>query len=451
MFGTFDRSKKGVYNWSGTNLLANHNQIMSPRSEEEIIEILKRPNIKIRMIGSGLSYEPLNRVDQQDHVLMTLENYRGFISETEDTVTFRAGTALQEVFGYLIKQNKMLPSSPGVIGIQTLAGAIATGTHGQGMKQATLGDTIEKLKVITAAGEILNLDRRSEHFGAFLMHYGSLGVVVEVTFRTIPMEILACKKITTNFDTLCSVYSQMNEKSDYAKAWWFPESDDVHIWDVNKASEEEQELYQQNNRELTQISQQTDNQLNEAIDQIILKMSYETCDDKFEGRQFETVQRFKSVTNVVGDIYQVFCKGIPVPQINCEIAVPFEQITEVLHALRDWYRKSEHKPHYPFILRCTGASEAYLSGSYNRRVCWVGFLVYLAKDGSFIKGSLEMMKELQIILAKFQGVPHLGKHFIKEIFDFEANLPKWNTFKQLRKQYDPSGKFENEYLKNLFA
>lgn len=34
---------------------------------------------------------------------MTLENYRGFISETDDTVTFRAGTALQEVFSYLIK------------------------------------------------------------------------------------------------------------------------------------------------------------------------------------------------------------------------------------------------------------------------------------------------------------------------------------------------------------
>lgn len=137
----------------------------------------------------------------------------------------------------------MLPSSPGVIGIQSLAGAIGTGTHGQGMKQATLGDTIQKLKVITASGEILNLDRNHEHFGAFLMHYGSLGVVIEVTFRTVPMEILTCKKITTNFDTLCSIFTEMNEKSSYAKAWWFPESDDVHIWDVNKASEEEEDLF----------------------------------------------------------------------------------------------------------------------------------------------------------------------------------------------------------------
>lgn len=43
----------------------------------------------------------------------------------------------------------------------------------------------------------------------------------------------------------------MNEKSEYAKAWWFPETDDVHIWDVNIANREEQALFFENNRELT--------------------------------------------------------------------------------------------------------------------------------------------------------------------------------------------------------
>jgi len=130
MFGTFDRSREGVYNWSGTNLLAQHNQVFSPTTEEEIIDIVSAPNAKVRMIGSGLSYEPLNRVEGDNAVLLSLENYQGLISETESTVTYKAGTALQTVFEYLIKQNMMLPASPGVIGIQTLAGAIATGTHG---------------------------------------------------------------------------------------------------------------------------------------------------------------------------------------------------------------------------------------------------------------------------------------------------------------------------------
>lgn len=215
----------------------------SPSSEEEIIKILKRPNVKVRMIGSGLSYEPIDRVDEKDNVLLSLDNYKGFVSETNDTVTFLAGTNLQTVFTYLIAQDKMLPASPGVIGIQTLAGAIGTGTHGQGMGQSTLGDTLERVRAITASGEVMEITRRDEHFGGFLMHYGSLGVVVEVTLRTVPMEVLTCKKITTNFDTLCQVYKEINEKSDYVKAWWFPESDDVHIWDVSKSSQEEKDLF----------------------------------------------------------------------------------------------------------------------------------------------------------------------------------------------------------------
>lgn len=116
------------------------------------------------------------------------------------------------------------------------------------------------------------------------MHYGSLGVVVEVTLRKIPMEIMTCKKISTSFENLCRLYVDMNKQSQYVKAWWFPESDDVHIWDVEKASEEECEKYNQNNRVLTQISSEMDDQLNEAIDNIMQKMSHETCDEKQEGR-----------------------------------------------------------------------------------------------------------------------------------------------------------------------
>jgi len=111
------------------------------------------------------------------------------------------------------------------------------------MKQSTLGDTLENLRVVLSSGEVKEIHRGDPHFGAFLMHYGSLGVVVEVTLRKIPMEILTCKKISTSFDNLCRLYIDMNKQSDYVKAWWFPESDDVHIWDVSKASEEECEKY----------------------------------------------------------------------------------------------------------------------------------------------------------------------------------------------------------------
>jgi len=71
------------------------------------------------------------------------------------------------------------------------------------------------------------------------MHYGSLGIVVEVTFNTVPMKIFACQKIDTDFDEFCNTFEEMNEQSEYVKAWWFPESDIVHIWEVNEADNDQ--------------------------------------------------------------------------------------------------------------------------------------------------------------------------------------------------------------------
>lgn len=84
--------------------------------------------------------------------------------------------------------------------------------------------------MITGTGEVQSFTKDNKEFGALIMHYGSLGVIVEVTLRTVPMETLTCTKITTDYTSLLEVFSRMNETSSYAKAWWFPETDDVHIW-----------------------------------------------------------------------------------------------------------------------------------------------------------------------------------------------------------------------------
>jgi hypothetical protein len=43
------------------------------------------------------------------------------------------------------------------------------------------------------------------------------------------------------------------------------------------------------------------------------------------GKPFRTVTRFKDFSDVIGDIYQVFCRGIATPQINIEIGVPMDR------------------------------------------------------------------------------------------------------------------------------
>ena len=191
--------------------------------------------------------------------------------------------------------------------------------------------------------------------------------------------------------------------------------------------------------------------LNATIDATLQKMARDTKDEARAGEHFETVRRFKDASDLVGNVYQILCKGIPAPQINCEVAVPLERMGEALAILQAWQEANPGVLHYPFILRCTGPSVAWLSAAHDKSVCWIGFLVYLAADGTFVGGSMEQMRELQQLLVPLGGIPHFGKHLAMDLYDFPALLPRWHDFLALKRELDPHGRFENRWLGDLFA
>jgi hypothetical protein len=190
--------------------------------------------------------------------------------------------------------------------------------------------------------------------------------------------------------------------------------------------------------------------LDPTVDATILKMGIDTKNETLDGQHIETIRRFKSSNDLIGNVYQLLCKGIPAPQINCEVSVPFDKSIEAFSILKQWQQEHPGVLHYPFIFRCCGASEAWLSPAYSQPVCWIGFLVYLAADGQFVRGSLDWMHEVQARLARLGGAPHIGKHFSPEIYKL-SERSRWRDFDRLRKQLDPNGLFENRFVKRLFA
>jgi FAD/FMN-containing dehydrogenase len=53
----------------------------------------------------------------------------------------------------------MITASPGVISIQTISGAISTGTHGQGIFQSTISDAILKITIVNPKGKVYEIHR----------------------------------------------------------------------------------------------------------------------------------------------------------------------------------------------------------------------------------------------------------------------------------------------------
>ncbi len=451
-------NREVLFNWSRTNPLGALDQVWRPTTRDELQQLLREyPERKLRLIGSGLSFEPIHSVyaEGSQALLVDLHHLRGQLDKTADTVTYLAGTPLDTVYADLIAMDRMLPASPGVIGIQTLGGALSTGTHGQGLHQSALCDAVAALTVMLASGDIIRVDRTDPRFGAFVMGMGMLGILLDVTLNTVPNRIMRCTKFTTDSPFLLEHNERLNREHAFVKSWWFAWTGESHIWLVDPASDDEVARYRAGGSEPLVLEGDMDERMNLAlnatIDATLQKMARDTKDEARAGEHFETVRRFKDASDLVGNVYQILCKGIPAPQINCEVAVPLERMGEALEILQAWQEANPGVLHYPFILRCTGPSVAWLSAAHDKSVCWIGFLVYLAADGTFVGGSMEQMRELQQLLVPLGGIPHFGKHLAMDLYDFPALLPRWHDFLALKRELDPHGRFENRWLGDLFA
>ncbi|MDX7838754.1 D-arabinono-1,4-lactone oxidase [Aeromonas caviae] len=451
-------NREVLFNWSRTNPLGALDQVWRPTTRDELQQLLREyPERKLRLIGSGLSFEPIHSVyaEGSQALLVDLHHLRGQLDKTADTVTYLAGTPLDTVYADLIAMDRMLPASPGVIGIQTLGGALSTGTHGQGLHQSALCDAVAALTVMLASGDIIRVDRTDPRFGAFVMGMGMLGILLDVTLNTVPNRIMRCTKFTTDYPFLLEHNERLNREHAFVKSWWFAWTGESHIWLVDPASDDEVARYRAGGNEPLVLEGDMDERMNLAlnatIDATLQKMARDTKDEARAGEHFETVRRFKDASDLVGNVYQILCKGIPAPQINCEVAVPLERMGEALSILQAWQEANPGVLHYPFILRCTGPSAAWLSAAHDKSVCWIGFLVYLAADGTFVGGSMEQMRELQQLLVPLGGIPHFGKHLAMDLYDFPALLPRWHDFLALKRELDPHGRFENRWLGDLFA
>ncbi len=115
---------------------------------------------------------------QTDDLLISLEQMKGITDIDEDRCqsTVRGGTRLSDLGEKLAVFDQALIN--GDIDRQSLAGAIATGTHGTGLELPCLSALVHGFDLLTAQGEILqcNSGKNSEIFYAGHVAMGSLGI-----------------------------------------------------------------------------------------------------------------------------------------------------------------------------------------------------------------------------------------------------------------------------------
>ena len=137
------------------------------------------------MTGCGHSPSDLTCTSK---VLVNLDHLDTVLhADDKHVVTMEAGIRLHDLNKWLKARGLAMPNI-GSIDQQSIAGAIATSTHGSSLFHGILSQNIKGLKIILADGTMRSCskDENLDLFRAALVSLGALGVVVEVTFQAVP-------------------------------------------------------------------------------------------------------------------------------------------------------------------------------------------------------------------------------------------------------------------------
>src|ERR671916_2455564 len=175
-------------NWSGEQV-CEPARIERPADAGEIVAALERPQAAgrtVRVAGSGHSFTDLVPTDG---TLLDTGDMDALldVDRAGRRVRVEAGIRLRALNERLAEHGLALENL-GDIDAQTLAGALATGTHGTGGRFPNLSAQVEALELVLADGRVLELaaDGDPEALRAARVSLGALGVVTAVTLRCVP-------------------------------------------------------------------------------------------------------------------------------------------------------------------------------------------------------------------------------------------------------------------------
>ena len=169
----------------GGNICFQLRHRYAPRTETDVLRILDdHGDATIRVVGAGHSWNP--GIETPD-VLVDLHHLRHMQIHGDRTrVTVGAGCRIGALLKHLSSRGLTLPSI-GLIDRQSVAGAIATGTHGSG--RHSMSHYVESMRIACYAASGAAVARTVDSgvaLRAARCSVGAMGVVLEVTLPCVP-------------------------------------------------------------------------------------------------------------------------------------------------------------------------------------------------------------------------------------------------------------------------
>jgi xylitol oxidase len=416
-----------IKNWAG-NLTYATGEIGYPLTTEEIQQLVKGQK-KLRALGTKHCF---NQIADSKNYLLSQQKRQQLIKLNKDKnqVTVEAGTRygdfckLIEEEGYALRNLASLPHI-------SVAGAAATATHGSGVGNGGLATEVSGYKIIKANGDLVEISKETdpEVFNGLAVHLGCLGVITEVTLDLVPSyEVeqrvyrnLPMAALETHFEEVMSAGYSVSLFTDW-------QNENVNqVWIKSRVDADS----------IMKDPEFFGAKLADRDMHPIDTESSENCTDQMglPGPWYDRLPHFKM------DFMP--SKG---EELQAEFHVPFEKAFMAMKQIEKI--KDDVFPHL-FIseIRSIDADEIWMSPFYRQKSVAIHFTLKPHKEVH-----TKVLPKIEAALQPFEVRPHWGKLFTIPGKTLQAKYSKLEDFKALVAEYDPDGKFRNEFIeKNLYS
>ena len=412
-------------NWAG-NLTYRASTLAHPASVDELGDLLDRGG-PVRVLGSRHCF---NDIADTEGLLIALDRLPMVCEVDADRTAVRvSGGARYGDIAPLLEAEGLALANLASLPHISVAGAIATGTHGSGDAIGSLASAVRGLTILTPSGETRVLQRGDADFDGAVVSLGALGVVLDVTLDVEPTYQVAqhvferpdWDAVLADFDAVTSIGTSVSLFS----TWEHTDAVD-QIWVKQRLPEAREAARESLFERLGAVPAVSKRHPILGVDPV-------ACTEQLgvAGPWFERLAHFKlDFTPSAG------------AELQSEYLVPRADAVAAIQAVRTLAGRIA-----PLLLvseiRTVRADDLWLSSSSGADVVGIHFTWRPDEAG--------VRELLPAIEAALPGTarPHWGKVFTLDGAEVRTRYPRWADFAALAARYDPGRRLVNPYLQRL--
>ena len=409
-----------MHNWSGHHTFTAA-RIHHPTTIAELQRIVAAAT-HCKVVGSAHSFNDMADTTA-DLIAIDQLTSAPVLNDATGTVTVAGGMRYGELAYFLADTGWALHNMASLPHI-SIAGTIATATHGSGVRHGNLATAVVGLEFVLADGSLLAVSRASHgaDFAGMVVHLGALGVVARVTLQLVPrFDIRQDLYLGLDFATAMTNFDAIMGAS-YSVSLFTAWQGDVidQIWRKSLPAE---------------IGDVPDTWYGATCATSamhpIASVNADPCTTQMGvvGPWHLRLPHFKlEFTPSNGE------------ELQTEYFVDRRDAVAALQALKSIQHLIAPILHISEI-RTIAADDLWLSMHYQRDSVALHFT--WKKIWPQVK---EVLPYIEAALAPFVPRAHWGKLFVMSATQIQAAYPRMADFGRLQRQFDPNAKFANAYL-----